>query len=334
MSEPLIEVEQLQVHFPVADGVVRAVDGVDLALHAGETLALVGESGCGKSTLARAIMGLVRPRSGTITFKGERLYTLDHPSRRAQCRNLQMIFQDPDASLNPRLTLASSVAEPLRLHGIPSGPKSPSRAEADAQVCELFRQVGLDPTMRNRYPHELSGGQRQRVCLARALALRPEVVVCDEAVSALDVSVQAQILNLLVDLQKELGLAYLFITHDLSVVRQIADRICVMYLGQIVEEGPAETLIDAPRHPYTQALLSAVPSVDPSLRKPRAVLHGDVPSPLSPPSGCRFHTRCPQAMDRCAREAPPRIRLAGRGPLGGAAEESARFSSCWLFDEA
>ncbi len=333
MSGPLIEVEQLRVHFPVVDGVVRAVDGVDLALHAGETLALVGESGCGKSTLARAIMGLVRPRSGTMTFKGEPLYTLDHPSRRSHCRNLQMIFQDPDASLNPRLTLASSVAEPLRLHGIPSGPKSPSRAEADAQVCELFRQVGLDPTMRNRYPHELSGGQRQRVCLARALALRPEVVVCDEAVSALDVSVQAQILNLLVDLQKKLGLAYLFITHDLSVVRQIADRICVMYLGQIVEEGPAEILIDAPKHPYTQALLSAVPSVDPSLRKPRAVLHGDVPSPLSPPSGCRFHTRCPQAMDRCAREAPPRIRLRGEAS-SGMPEESARFSSCWLLDEA
>jgi oligopeptide/dipeptide ABC transporter ATP-binding protein len=299
----LLEVAQLRVEFTTQAGVLRAVDGVDLVVDRGTTLALVGESGCGKSTVARAIMGLVRPASGRLTFDGVPLSPLGSPGRHELCRRLQMIFQDPDASLNPRLTLSASIAEPIRLHG------HVSARQADQQVHELLERVGLDPSMLNRYPHELSGGQRQRVCVARALALRPELLVCDEAVSALDVSVQAQILNLLIQLQREFGLSYLFITHDLAVVRQIADHIAVMYLGQIVEVGPAARLLDEPQHPYTRALLSAVPSLDPSRAGNVARLGGDVPSPLTPPGGCRFHPRCPDVFDRCATEAPKWVQL-------------------------
>lgn len=298
-SHPFLEVRDLRVYFSSPLGPVRAVDEVSLSLDAGETLALVGESGCGKSTLARAIMGLEVPSSGSILLEGKPLGALASPARRVRCRELQMVFQDPDASLNPRMTLSDSVSEPLALH------ERLTRREREARVCDLLERVGLDPAMRHRYPHELSGGQRQRVCIARALAVRPKLVICDEAVSALDVSIQAQILNLLADLRRTLELSYLFITHDLGVVRQIANRVAVMYLGQIVEIADAEQLFAAPQHPYTRALLAAVPRVDPEQGRERVHARGDVPSPARPPSGCRFHPRCAEVFDRCPREAPP-----------------------------
>ncbi|MFO1068799.1 MAG: oligopeptide/dipeptide ABC transporter ATP-binding protein [Geminicoccaceae bacterium] len=304
MTAPLLEVRDLVVRYRTkAGGTVRAVDGVGFDLMAGETLAIVGESGCGKSTLARAVMRLVEPAAGTVRVDGRDLAGLAPAALRAQRRVMQLVFQDPLASLDPRFTIARSLAEPLVIHGIGE------RAERAARVARLMAMVGLDPGMADRYPHALSGGQRQRVGIARALALEPRLLVLDEPVSALDVAIQAQVLNLLLDLKERLGLAYLFISHDLGVVSAVADRIAVMYLGQLVEQGPADAVLAAPRHPYTQALLAAVPSPDPDRPRPPSRLAGEPPNPEHPPPGCRFHPRCPVAMARCATEAP----VAGAG---------------------
>jgi oligopeptide/dipeptide ABC transporter ATP-binding protein len=311
---PLLELAGVTKHFPVRSGVlrrvvghVRAVDGVDLAVERGQTVGLVGESGSGKSTTARLALRLVEPSDGSVTFDGTDLGTLDRSGLRAMRRRAQMVFQDPYASLSPRLTVAQIVGEPLSVH------QRLARSERDQRVAELLAQVGLDRNCLDRYPHEFSGGQRQRVAVARALALEPDLVVCDEPVSALDVSIQSQVINLLADLQERLGLAYLFISHDLSVVRHVSERIAVMYLGRIVEEGPAAAVHDEPAHPYTQALLSAIPVPHPARQRSRdrIVLSGDVPSPLDPPSGCRFHPRCPFVMDVCRTVDPPRIDLPG-----------------------
>jgi peptide/nickel transport system ATP-binding protein len=302
----LLRVEGLRTWFPIQKGIlqstvgwVRAVDGVDLQVPVGRTLALVGESGCGKSTVGRSLLRLVEPQAGQVWFEGVDLLGLPpralHPYRRA----IQIVFQDPLASLDPRMRVRDAVAEGMQSFGI--GANERERTE---RVAALLTRVQLDPAQMWRYPHEFSGGQRQRICIARALAVEPRLLVCDEATSALDVSIQAQILNLLGDLQDELGLAYLFITHDLGVVRYLADRVAVMYLGQIVEEGDTERIFGDPRHPYTQGLLAAVPSVDPARRGVKARVRGDVPSPAHPPSGCRFHPRCPEVFDRCPREAP------------------------------
>jgi oligopeptide transport system ATP-binding protein len=297
-ESPLCGVKNVRVHFPSPAGPIRAVDGVSLELVEGETLALVGESGCGKSTLARAIVGLETLTTGSIAFRGTTLEPLPAKSRRAFFRKLQMVFQDPDASLSPRRTIRDTVGEPFDLH------ERFDRAERERRIQALLAEVGLDGALAERYPHELSGGQKQRVCIARALAVGPELLVCDEAVSSLDVSVQAQILNLLLELKKKSRLSYLFITHDLRVVRHVADRVAVMYLGEIVELAPTGNLFDAPQHPYTRALLAAVPALDPDDAKPTVRIRGDVPSPVDPPSGCRFHPRCPEAFERCPREIP------------------------------
>ena len=303
----LLEVQDLKVHFPVRvdwrgrpTSVVRAVDGVSLTVHAGETVGLVGESGCGKSTLGRAIVRLESLAAGSIRFEGRDLATLDTAQLRAARRGLQMIFQDPYGSLDPRWTIREIVEEPMLLHGL-CGDRDSRRQ----RVTQLLAQVGLDPAAADRYPHEFSGGQRQRIGIARALAVEPRLIVCDEVVSALDVSVQAQVVNLLASLQKELGLAYLFIAHDLAVVEHLSHRIVVMYLGRIVEEGTSAQVCRSPVHPYTRALLSAVPSPDPGAsREARVRLAGDVPSPLNPPAGCPFHPRCPMAQERCRTEVP------------------------------
>ena len=307
MTSPLLEVRGLETYFDVRSGplqrvtgTVRAVDGVDLDVHAGQTLALVGESGCGKTTVGRSILGLEQPRNGSIRFDGVDLLSLDRRARAPFRKRIQMVFQDPSAALDPRMRIRDAVAEGMRSFGI-----GRSGRERTARVAELLTRVRLDPAQMSRYPHELSGGQRQRVCIARALAVDPDLIVCDESVSALDVSIQAQILNLLADLQADRGLAYLFITHDLGVVRHVADRVAVMYLGQIVEEGAQEQVFASPGHPYTEALLAAAPSVDPSRRARGGGIGGDVPSPARPPPGCRFHTRCPVALGRCSLEAPP-----------------------------
>jgi oligopeptide transport system ATP-binding protein len=293
---PLLRTEGLKVHFPITEGIVferrvgevRAVDGVSLDVHRGETLGLVGESGCGKSTFARAVIRLVDATAGRIEFDGTDITALHGDDMRKMRRRMQMIFQDPYASLNPRMTIGSMLAEPLRVHRIATG------REAAKRVQSLIEIVGLPRNAINRYPHEFSGGQRQRAGIARALAVQPEFIAADEAVSALDVSIQAQIVNLLADLQREFQLTYLFIAHDLSVVRHISDRIAVMYLGEVVELSPAEELYQRPLHPYTCALVSAVPIPDPKVetKRKRMILRGDVPSPANPPSGCRFHTRC------------------------------------------
>jgi oligopeptide transport system ATP-binding protein len=308
VSEVILEVRNLVKRFAVGGGlfggprgIVRAVDGVSFALHRGETLGLVGESGCGKTTTGRCILQLERPTSGSVIFEDRDLTTLDEAALRPVRRKIQVIFQDPYSSLNPRMTVGQMLAEPLAVHGIV--PDSAARA---ARVRDLLRRVGLLPQHARRYPHELSGGQRQRVGIARALAMEPSLIICDEPVSALDVSIQAQIINLLEDLQADLGLTYLFIAHDLAVVRHISDRVAVMYLGKIVEVAERKALYDDPLHPYTRALLAAVPIPDPELeaRRQRVVLGGEVPSPLNPPPGCVFHSRCPIAIERCRAEVP------------------------------
>ncbi len=307
--EPLVRLRGVKKYFPITRGIifqkhvgdVHAVDGVDLDIYPGETVGLVGETGCGKSTLARVIMRLYDVTEGTIEFEGQDITHLKGRALRERRRDMQMIFQDPFASLNPRKTVGSIIGAPFRLHG--TVPKNKIKSE----VQQLMELVGMSPEHYNRYPHEFSGGQRQRIGVARSLALRPKLIVCDEPVSALDVSIQAQILNLLEDLQEEFNLTYLFIAHDLSVVKHVSDRVAVMYLGKIVEMAPGDTLYRNPKHPYTGALLSAVPIADPDLAqtKKRIILEGDVPSPIDPPSGCRFHPRCPNArFPRCKEEEP------------------------------
>jgi len=307
-GELILEVRDLVKHFEVGGGLfggppglVKAVDGVSFAIRRGETLGLVGESGCGKTTTGRCILQLERPTSGQVIFEGIDLTTLGQVELRAVRRRVQVIFQDPYSSLNPRMTVGQIIAEPLGVHGI-----VPERRAREARVKSLLERSGLLPAMALRYPHELSGGQRQRVGIARALAMEPSLIVCDEPVSALDVSIQAQIINLLEELQADFGLTYLFVAHDLSVVRHISDRVAVMYLGKIVEITDRKSLYDNPLHPYTQALLSAVPIPDPAVEagRERTVLGGEVPSPLNPPPGCVFHPRCPIAIDDCRRAVP------------------------------
>jgi oligopeptide transport system ATP-binding protein len=307
-AEPLLEVRDLVMHFPVTKGIifqrrvgnVHAVDGLSFTIQRGETLGLVGESGCGKSTAGRAILQLYRPTAGSVRFEGIELTCLGREQLRRTRRKMQLIFQDPYASLNPRMTVGSIIGEPLDIHGLARGREKQQRVE------ELLRVVGLNPYFAGRYPHEFSGGQRQRIGIARALAVNPSFIICDEPVSALDVSIQAQIINLLEELQDEFGLTYLFIAHDLAVVRHISDRVAVMYLGQLVELASRQELYEHPLHPYTKALLSAVPIPDPAIerKRERIILRGDVPSPVNPPAGCRFHTRCPLADTICRQEEP------------------------------
>jgi oligopeptide/dipeptide ABC transporter ATP-binding protein len=301
----LVQVRDLVKHFPIRGGVffkevdsVKAVDGVSLEIREGETLGLVGESGCGKTTLGRLILRLEEPTSGDIFFHGENILTYDKERMRNLRRDMQIIFQDPFSSLNPRKTVSNIVGEPLLVHGMRR------RQEREVRVLEILRIVGLRREHMRRYPHQFSGGQRQRICVARALALHPKLIICDEAVSALDVSIQAQVINLLKELQEEFQLTYLFISHDLGVVEHVSNRLAVMYLGKIVELADSKMIYQAPLHPYTQALLSASPIPDPTLERDRVILRGDVPSPIDPPSGCRFHTRCLYAEEICSRKEP------------------------------
>jgi oligopeptide transport system ATP-binding protein len=323
----LLEVRNLKMHFPITKGIIfqrqvgaiKAVDGISFRMYKGETLGLVGESGCGKSTTGRAILQLYRPTGGEVEFEGVELTKTKGESLRRMRRRMQMIFQDPYASLNPRMTVGSIIGEPLEVHKIGG-----SKRERQERVQELLRTVGLNPYFVNRYPHEFSGGQRQRIGVARALAVNPAFIICDEPISALDVSIQAQIINLLEDLQEELELTYLFIAHDLSVVRHISDRIAVMYLGKVVELTSRDELYANPLHPYTQALLSAVPIPDPVVegQRKRIILEGDVPSPANPPKGCNFSTRCPRVMDIC-REQDPEFKETSSG----------HYVACFLYED-
>jgi peptide/nickel transport system ATP-binding protein/oligopeptide transport system ATP-binding protein len=308
----LLEVSDLVKHYPVRGGVLRrrvgtvhAVDGVSFSVGSGETLGLVGESGCGKSTVARSVLRLVEPTSGSIRINGQDITKLGKAELRTHRRSMQIVFQDPFASLNPRMTAGDIVGEPLSVHGLAAG------RDKQERVAELFHQVGLRPDQMKNYPHQFSGGQRQRICIARALSLGPSLIVCDEPVSALDVSIQAQVINLLIDLQRKHDFSYLFIAHDLAVVAHISHRVAVMYLGRIVEIADKRELFANPRHPYTQALLASVPVADPRIKALKPMIDGDVPSPINPPSGCAFHTRCRYVMDRCKVETP---RLAETGP--------------------
>jgi oligopeptide transport system ATP-binding protein len=317
MSESLLQVTDLKVHFPVNSGklfgkssaTIQAVDGVSFSLARGETLGLVGESGCGKSTTGLAVMRMNTPTGGQIEFEGQNITHYSKAQMRPLRRRMQMVYQDPYGSLDPRMKVRDIIGEPLEVHGVAA-----NRRDYDARIAALMRTVGLLPDMADRYPHEFSGGQRQRVGIARALALEPSLIVCDEPVSALDVSIQAQVINVFVELQQRLGLAYLFIAHDLAVVRHVSDRIAVMYLGRIVEIATRDALYKSPLHPYTQALLEAVPVADPTVEatRQRRVVSGEVPSPMNPPSGCRFHTRCPHAFERCRNE-DPELRNVGGG---------------------
>ncbi|MFE1413853.1 ABC transporter ATP-binding protein [Streptomyces sp. NPDC058746] len=327
MAEPLLEVKDLVKHYPLTQGIVfrkqigavKAVDGVSFALRAGETLGIVGESGCGKSTVAKMLVNLERPTAGAISYKGEDITKLSGKALKAVRRNIQMVFQDPYTSLNPRMTVGDIIGEPYEIH-----PEVAPKGDRRRKVQELLDVVGLNPEYINRYPHQFSGGQRQRIGIARGLALQPEIIVADEPVSALDVSVQAQVINLLERLQNDFDLSYVFIAHDLSIVRHISDRVGVMYLGRIVEIGSDAQIYDHPTHPYTQALLSAVPVPDPEARarRERIILSGDVPSPANPPSGCRFRTRCWKAQPRCAAEVPL-LAVPASFPTGPAAHPSA-----------
>ena len=310
-AAPVLEVTDLKKHFPVKKGVLRrtagyvyAVDGVSFTIGAGETLGMVGESGCGKSTVARTVLRLIEPTAGSIRLDGHDVTRLGKSEMRPYRRQMQMVFQDPFSSLNPRMSAGDIVGEPLLVHGLANG------QEKEKLTGELFDQVGLRRTQMKAFPHEFSGGQRQRISIARALALNPRLIVADEPVSALDVSIQAQVINLLQDLQREKGLSYLFIAHDLAVVEHISHRIAVMYLGKVVEYAEKRTLFTNPQHPYTEALLSAVPVPNPKLKRAKRLLQGDVPSPINPPPGCTFHTRCPYAFDRCKVEVPKLVEIA------------------------
>jgi oligopeptide/dipeptide ABC transporter ATP-binding protein len=314
-SAPLLQAAGLDMHFPITGGLlqrevgrVQAVTGVDLELHAGEVLGVVGESGCGKTTLARVLTGLYAPTRGSVRYAGRDLQAMTASERQAMARQVQMVFQDPFASLNPRQRVSAILNLPFEIHGLPGG------AERERRIGELMDLVGLDAQHLSRFPHEFSGGQRQRIGIARALALQPQVVVLDEPLSALDMSIQSQVLNLLVALQRRLKLAYLFVSHDLSVVQFLCDRVAVMYLGRVVETAPAAELFARPQHPYTQSLLAAAPAIDPRRRRTQAPLQGDVPSPSKPPPGCPFHTRCPRAEARCRSEVPVLRPLAGPQP--------------------
>jgi peptide/nickel transport system ATP-binding protein/oligopeptide transport system ATP-binding protein len=319
-ARPLLEITDLVKHYPVRSGILRravgtvhAVDGVSFAIGIGETLGLVGESGCGKSTVARSVLRLVEPTSGSIRLNGLDITHLGKSDLRPHRRSMQIIFQDPFASLNPRMRAGDIVGEPLSVHGLSAGDKKRER------VAELFEQVGLRPDQMQNYPHQFSGGQRQRICIARALSLGPSLIVCDEPVSALDVSIQAQVINLLIELQRKHEFSYLFIAHDLAVVAHISHRVAVMYLGRIVEIAEKSELFANPRHPYTQALLASVPVADPKARRLTPLIEGDVPSPINPPPGCAFHTRCRYAMDRCKVETPLLVEIDERHRV-----------ACWL----
>jgi oligopeptide transport system ATP-binding protein len=334
-TEPILEVRGLVKHYPLTSGIlfkkqvgaVKAVDGVDFELARGETLGIVGESGCGKSTVAKMLVNLERPTAGEIRYKGEDITRLSGKALKAVRRNIQMVFQDPYTSLNPRMTVGDIIGEPFEIH-----PEAAPKGDRRRKVQELLDVVGLNPEYINRYPHQFSGGQRQRIGIARGLALNPEIIICDEPVSALDVSVQAQVINLMERLQGEFNLSYIFIAHDLSIVRHISDRVGVMYLGKVAEIGTDTQIYDHPTHPYTQALLSAVPVPDPEARtgRERIILSGDVPSPANPPSGCRFRTRCWKAQDKCAEEVPL---LAVPERFQGVDSPAAHESACHFAEE-